>query len=114
MLSDMTESEACVINQLEKGPRYGLQLVEWSDGRLKRNTIYVLLTRLEKKGWIYSRLTPTPPGESGPPRRVYRSTTLGLANLSAQRLIARALRSKHAHRRAGSPKSRRQGPAKVK
>lgn len=93
-LSDMTGLEACVISQLEQGPRYGLQLVEGSDGSLKRNTIYVLLKRLEKKGWICSRKTPTPAGKSGPPRRVYQPTTLGLANLSAMRLIAKALRPK--------------------
>lgn len=87
----MTEREALVMSELVRGERYGLELVERSHGVLKRSGIYVLLGRMQDKGWIESREERAPSGESGPARRVYRPTNLGRAHLSAHGVVARAL-----------------------
>ena len=72
------------------GELYGLQLVERSQGRLKRGTVYVTLQRMEDKELVESRLesrqTPLP----GLPRRLYRPTRSGLALLRAIELAAAA------------------------
>src|SRR5690242_8938730 len=58
---------------------YGLQLVEQSNGKLKRGTIYVTLGRLEQKGYISSRRESEDSGGVGQrsPRRLYKPTGLG-------------------------------------
>jgi DNA-binding PadR family transcriptional regulator len=56
---------------------YGLELVAASRRRLKRGTVYVTLGRMEEKGYIVSRLQPSPPRAGGMPRRVYEATPLG-------------------------------------
>ena len=61
------------------GPMYGLQLVDRSDGALKRGTVYVTLGRMEAKGGI------------GLPRRIYRPTALGQRMLRALTAFAREL-----------------------
>ena len=77
MLSILTEREANVLTQLTTGEKYGLELVAGSGGLLRRNAVYVLLGRMEEKGFIEGREEATPEGESGPPRRVYRATGHG-------------------------------------
>lgn len=59
------------------GPMYGLQLVERSDGALKRGTVYVTLGRMAAKGFVESEEQPVPPGGIGLPRRIYRLTATG-------------------------------------
>jgi PadR family transcriptional regulator len=59
------------------GPMYGLQLVDRSDGALKRGTVYVTLGRMEARGLIESEQEPAAPGAIGLPRRIYRPTALG-------------------------------------
>jgi DNA-binding PadR family transcriptional regulator len=54
---------------------YGLEMVDKSDGELKKGTIYVLLGRLEEKGFVKARTETT--GTSAIPRRLYRPTGLG-------------------------------------
>ena len=56
-------------------PSYGLDLVARSRGRLKRGSVYVTLGRMERKGFVRSKLEERP-GE-GPPRRLYEATALG-------------------------------------
>jgi len=58
-------------------PKYGLQLVEESDGALKRGTIYVTLNRLEEKGYVESKREDAAPGIATP-RRLYKATGLGV------------------------------------
>jgi DNA-binding PadR family transcriptional regulator len=58
-------------------PLYGLELVEMSDDRLPRGTIYVILNRLEQKGFISSKKEEPRPGVSGMPRRMYEPTGHG-------------------------------------
>src|SRR5262245_267961 len=50
---------------------YGLELVQQSNGVLKRGTIYVTLGRLEDKGYVISRRE-TPKDGVSIPRRLYR------------------------------------------
>jgi DNA-binding PadR family transcriptional regulator len=73
------------------GPMYGLQLVEQSDGALKRGTVYVTLGRMEAKGLVESQQEPIPPGGIGLPRRIYRPTALGERMLRAWTAFAREL-----------------------
>lgn len=62
---------------------FGLQMVELSDGRLKRGTVYVTLGRMQEKGFIESRQEAQPAGAIGLPRRLYRPTGLALRALAA-------------------------------
>ena len=69
------------------GPMYGLQLVDQSQGVLKRGTLYVTLGRMEAKGFVESEQESLPPGAIGLPRRVYRPTALGERMLRAWTLL---------------------------
>ena len=62
---------------------FGLQMVELSDGRLKRGTVYVTLGRMVEKGYLESRQEPLPEGAIGLPRRLYRPTGLAMRILTA-------------------------------
>jgi DNA-binding PadR family transcriptional regulator len=73
------------------GPMYGLQLVEQSEGVLKRGTVYVTLGRMEAKGLVESQQEPVPTGGIGLPRRIYRPTVLGERMLRAWTAFAREL-----------------------
>lgn len=74
-----------------EGPMYGLQLVERSEGALKRGTVYVTLGRMEAKGLVQSQQEPSAPGAIGLPRRSYRPTALGERVLRAWTAFAREL-----------------------
>ena len=71
------------------GPMYGLQLVERSNGVLKRGTVYVTLGRMEAKGYVESQQEAPVPGAIGLPRRIYRATGLGERVLRAWTIVAR-------------------------
>jgi len=62
---------------------YGLELVAASNGQLKRGTVYVTLGRMEKKGYVVSRLEDARPSAGGLPRRVYEATSFGRRALNA-------------------------------
>ena len=62
---------------------FGLQMVEFSGGRLKRGTVYVTLGRMVEKGYLESRQEPLPEGAIGLPRRLYRPTGLAMRILEA-------------------------------
>ena len=74
----LAQKEFLIMNLLVGSPRpmYGLQLVELSDGGLKRGTIYVTLNRLEEKRYVSSRREDAQPGIAMP-RRLYKATGLG-------------------------------------
>jgi PadR family transcriptional regulator PadR len=74
-----------------EGPKYGLQLVDHSNGALKRGTVYVTLGRMEARGLIESEQEALPPGGIGLPRRMYRPTALGQRMLRAWTAFAREL-----------------------
>ena len=67
---------------ISDGPMFGLQLVERSEGALKRGTVYVTLGRMESKGIIVSEQE-ADPRAIGLPRRIYRPTALGERMLRA-------------------------------
>lgn len=75
----VSRTEAEVLWMLQRGERFGLQLVEESGGRIKRGSVYVLLGRLEEKGLVSSRPEARPALEGGLPRRLYRITAAGAA-----------------------------------
>lgn len=64
-------------------PAYGLELVRRSQGDLSRGSVYVLLDRLEEKGFVESWLEDKPEDRSGLPRRLYRLTATGARARSA-------------------------------
>jgi PadR family transcriptional regulator PadR len=69
-----------------RGSAYGLELVARSRGRLKRGSIYVTLGRMEQKGLVTSRLEGEP--GTGPARRIYAPTPLGLRALIVSQLVS--------------------------
>ena len=72
-------------------PDVGLQLVDASNGRLKRGTVYVTLGRLQQKRFIESEQEPPLPDAIGLPRRLYRPTALGVRALHAFSQLSKAL-----------------------
>ena len=87
-------TESLIVELLRDGERFGLELVEASDGRLKRGTIYVTLSRMEAKGFVVSRQErqeERQPGAIGLPRRMYEVTAYGLKVYEAYLLLREAL-----------------------
>src|SRR4029453_2577376 len=68
---------------------FGLRMVELSEGRLKRGTVYVTLGRMQEKGYLESRQEPLPEGAIGLPRRLYRPTGLAMRILAAWKAAER-------------------------
>lgn len=75
----LSKTEYLIMNLLisEGGKSYGLELVKRSDGALKRGTIYVVLGRLEERGYVESKLEEHKPGVAQP-RRLYKPTGAGV------------------------------------
>jgi DNA-binding PadR family transcriptional regulator len=76
----ITETELLVLRELAGHPDglYGLEIVDKSDGRVKRGSVYVLLSRLKKAKYVDdSKLEPPPEGYGGLPRPIYHLTALG-------------------------------------
>lgn len=77
----ITNTEAKVLQLLvttSGSEMYGLEMVNASGGLLKRGSIYVILGRLEDKGFVESRKEE--PDSSLPPaapRRLYKATGTG-------------------------------------
>jgi PadR family transcriptional regulator, regulatory protein PadR len=55
---------------------YGLEMIKRADGALKRNSIYVVLGRMEDQGFVKGREAKHE-GTPGMPRRLYKITGLG-------------------------------------
>lgn len=87
----MSPTESLILDLLESGERFGLELVESSGGRLKRGSIYVTLGRMETKGFVRSRQEARAAGAIGLPRRLYVATPYGLTVRDAYRLLREAL-----------------------
>jgi DNA-binding PadR family transcriptional regulator len=81
--SRLSSKEAEILEALRGQEMFGLQLVEASRGRVKRGTVYVTLGRMQKKGFVESRLEARQPGAIGLPRRLYRATAFGIRVLEA-------------------------------
>ena len=85
-LPKLAATERRIIELLaEHEELFGLQMVELSNGALKRGTVYVTLGRMQEKGFLESRQEPLPPGAIGLPRRLYRPTGLAMRVLAAWR-----------------------------
>jgi PadR family transcriptional regulator PadR len=76
--------EYCVLSLLSEQELYGFDLVRRLgevDGMVtSEGTIYPLLSRLRREGWVSTRWGPS---ETGPPRRYYAVTEDGRAVLAA-------------------------------
>ena len=76
--------------------RYGLELVDASGGALKRGSVYVILARMEEKGFVESWQEERTQGASGLPRRLYRATPYGRKVHAAFAMLREALALKPA------------------
>lgn len=92
----MSPTESLVMELLRGSECYGLELVDASGGTLKRGSVYVILARMEEKGFIESRQEERQPGASGLPRRLYRATSYGSKVHDAFTLLREALALKTA------------------
>ena len=90
-LPSMSHTESLVLELLRGQERYGLELVDASAGSLKRGSIYVILARMEEKGFVESRQEERAAGASGLPRRIYRATKYGRKVHEAYGLLRQAL-----------------------
>jgi PadR family transcriptional regulator, regulatory protein PadR len=81
----LSRKEALILEMLVSGRAelYGLEMVNASNGALKRGTIYVTLQRMQEKGFIDSKPEPRPAPEIGIARRLYSPTGYGQRVLSA-------------------------------
>jgi PadR family transcriptional regulator len=83
-LPRLSRTERAILELLrEHGEMFGMLMVERSNGRLKRGTVYVTLGRMQEKGYLESHQEPLPPGGIGLPRRLYRPTAHALKVLEA-------------------------------
>jgi PadR family transcriptional regulator, regulatory protein PadR len=87
----MSATEAIVLDLLADGERFGLELVAASDGRVKRGSVYVTLSRMEAKGFVESRQEERPAGAIGLPRRLYKVTPYGSTVRAAYRSLREAI-----------------------
>jgi DNA-binding PadR family transcriptional regulator len=94
-LPSMSRTESLVMELLRSRERYGLELVDASSGALKRGSVYVILARMEEKGFVDSRQEERGSG-GGMPRRLYRATPYGRKVHGAFAMLREALALKHA------------------
>ena len=80
----MTNSELAILGLVVERPRHGYEIEQVIEDRNMRNwteigfsSIYYLLKKLERSGWVSSELQAR--GSGGPQRRVYSATRLGRA-----------------------------------
>src|ERR1041384_8825092 len=93
LIPRLSATERLILDLLRGGELFGLQLVDRSDGALKRGTVYVTLGRMQDKGYVESRTEPLPPGAIGLPRRWYRPTEYGVRVRSEERRVGKECRS---------------------
>lgn len=94
-LSSLSRKEALILALLINGGSnlFGLEMVESSNGELKRGTIYVTLQRMQEKGLIDSKPEPRPAPEIGIPRRLYWPTGMGHRSFAAYQTIHPTIKS---------------------
>jgi DNA-binding PadR family transcriptional regulator len=77
----LAKTEATILDiLLGEGSRemYGLEIVNGSNGRITRGSVYVVLSRMGDKGLVESRPEPAPTQVGGLPRVLYKASGLGL------------------------------------
>ena len=91
-LPSLSRKEFLILEMLIASGRelFGLEMVEASNGALKRGTIYVTLQRMHEKGLVDSEPEPRTAPEIGIPRRLYKVTGYGQRMYKAYR-AARAI-----------------------
>ena len=87
----LSRLEYLILTLLHDRESFGLELVERSEGLLKRGTIYVTLARMQEKGYVVSRTEVLSPGAIGLPRRLYRPTAYGVEVFKVWSRAERAL-----------------------
>ncbi len=88
----LSHKEYIILEMLvNNGEMFGLEMVEASEGELKRGTIYVTLQRMTEKDYVQSREEARVEPEIGIPRRKYETTGLGEKIFKAQELALRYL-----------------------
>ena len=90
-LPSMSATESLILEVLGNAERYGLELVDFSAGALKRGSVYVTLARMEAKGFVESRQDQRPAGAIGLPRRLYHATEYGMKVHDAYQLLREAI-----------------------
>jgi len=80
-----TKTEMVVMQILQDSPEglYGLQVVSASKGVIRRSSVYVLLSRLQDKGFVKAKRPASDPDYPGLPRPTYRLTADGARVLAA-------------------------------
>jgi DNA-binding PadR family transcriptional regulator len=98
-LPSLTRKEAIILNMLIESQRelFGLEMIRASNGELKRGTIYVILQRMQEKGFIDSKPEPRTAPEIGIPRRMYWCTGLGERVFAAYQAARAILAPDYAH-----------------
>ena len=92
LIPTLSSKEALILGLLGRSKEmYGLELVAASNGGLKRGTIYVTLGRMEKKGYVVSRVEDETPANGGLPRRLYAATAHGRQVFTALSAAGRRL-----------------------
>jgi DNA-binding PadR family transcriptional regulator len=78
-----------VLQTLANAPQglYGLQIVAASDGAIGRSSVYVLLSRLQDKGFVKAKRPSADPEYPGLPRPIYSLTADGARVLAAAESI---------------------------
>jgi PadR family transcriptional regulator, regulatory protein PadR len=80
--------DACLLALVVEQDRYGYELTsalhEAGLPLVKEGSIYPLLARLERRGWLDSYRVPAP---GAPPRRYYRITSSGRRELAAAQAV---------------------------
>ncbi len=76
-------AELCVLSVLRRREAYGYEILSeisrYPSLALKESTLYLLLGRLSKEGFVTAR---TAPSAKGPPRRYFRLTEAGAGRLA--------------------------------
>ena len=92
-LTRLSAKEMLVLRLLinDRKEMYGLEMVEQSESKLKRGTVYTTLFRMEEKGYIKSRKEEIEETDAKAPRRLYKPTGLGERLLNAHEIFEQQL-----------------------
>ena len=102
LIPRLSTTERLILDLLRERELFGLQLVEQSEGALKRGTVYVTLGRMQDKGYVESRTEPLPAGAIGLPRRWYRPTDYGMRVYNAWTMAAQSFAEQTTELRTGA------------
>ena len=102
LIPRLSATERLILDLLRESELFGLQLVDRSEGALKRGTVYVTLGRMQDKGFVESRTEPLPAGAIGLPRRWYRPTEYGVRVHEAWTMAARSFAAQSPELRTGA------------